>query len=133
MQWWVQQFDNNSTYDGTLKYMGSCTTLDKRIFLTGGCFTTNSFPSSMCFEISTKTITKPVKKKNMLLKRYGHSNLFLNGFIYVIGGFSHKDIPNEIPVTLASCEKYSVLDNTWSYVSTMNESRSFSAVVALEN
>lgn len=53
--------------------------------------------------------------------------------MYAIGGFSHKDIPNEVPVTLASCEKFSVLENVWSYVSTMNESRSFASVVALEN
>ena len=69
----------------------------------------------------------------MLLKRYGHSTIFLNGFIFALGGFSHKDIPNEVPVTLASCEKYSVLENVWSYVSTMNESRAFASSVALEN
>jgi hypothetical protein len=69
----------------------------------------------------------------MLLKRYGHSMIFLNGSIYAIGGFSHKDLPNEVPVTLASCEKYSILENQWSYVSTMNEARSFGSAVTLEN
>lgn len=133
MQWWVQNFDSSSTYDGTLKYMSACPTVDKKLYLTGGCFITNSYPSSLCFEISIKSITRPVKKKNMLLKRYGHSTIFLNGYIFALGGFSHKDIPNEVPVTLASCEKYSVLDNVWSYVSTMNESRAFAASVALEN
>ena len=77
-------------------------------------------------------MTKPFKKKNMLLKRYGHCNIFLNGHIYAIGGFSHKDLPNEIPVTLASCERYSVNENVWGYVNTMNNSRAFSTAVALE-
>ena len=113
--------------------MSAIPTPDRKIYLTGGCFTTNSYPSSLCFELNLKSITKPVKKKNMLLKRYGHSSVFLNGFIYIMGGFSHKDIPNEVPVTLASCEKFSVLDNIWSYVSTMNESRSFGAAVVLDN
>ena len=133
MQWWVVNFDNNSTYDGTLKYMSSCSTVDKKIYLSGGCFITNAYPSSLCFEINTKVLSKPIKKKNMLLKRYGHCTVFMNGYMYAVGGFSHKDIPNEVPVTLASCEKFSVLDNVWSYVSTMNESRAFASVVGLEN
>lgn len=58
---------------------------------------------------------------------------YLNGSIYVLGGFSHKDLPNEVPVTLASCERYSPTDNTWSYISTMNEARAFFATVVIEN
>lgn len=132
MQWMAVPFDNNSSYDGTLKYMAGCVTVDRKIYLSGGCFTTNAYPSSLCFELTAKTITKPVKKKNMLLKRYGHTMVFMNGYIFSMGGFSHKDLPNEIPVTLASCEKYSVLENQWAYVSTMNESRSFSSGVPIE-
>lgn len=133
MQWWTMQFDNNSNYDGTLKYLSSCASPDKKIYLTGGCFTTNSNPSSICLELNTKTITKPLKKKNMLLKRYGHCSICINGLLYVLGGFSHKDTPGEIPVTLASCERFSILDNVWTYVNTMNESRSFAAAVSFEN
>jgi hypothetical protein len=44
----------------------------------------------------------------MILKRYGHTSVYLNGYVYVIGGFSHKDLPNEQPVTLSACEKFSV-------------------------
>ena len=133
MNWWVVNFDNNSAYDGTLKYMASCATPDRKIYLSGGCFTSNAYPSSMCFELSTKVINKPLKKKNMLLKRYGHNLIYLNGNIYAVGGFSHKDLPNEVPVTLATCEKYSIQENLWSYVSTMNEARAFHSSVALEN
>jgi hypothetical protein len=67
----------------------------------------------MLFELTPKTLTKPVKRKNMLLKRYGHCMIFLNNAIYSIGGFSHKDLPNEVPVTLASCERYSIHENSW--------------------
>ncbi len=69
----------------------------------------------------------------MVLKRYGHINIHLKGYVYSLGGFSHKDLPNEVPVTLGSCEKYSIAANEWSYIGTMNESRSFAAAVALEN
>ena len=73
-----------------------------------------------------------MKKKNMMIKRYGHSVLYNNGMIYCLGGFSHKDLPNEIPVTLASCERYSVAENQWAYISTMNEARAFFGSVILE-
>mmetsp|Transcript_42495 Transcript_42495/g.40743 ORF Transcript_42495/g.40743 Transcript_42495/m.40743 type:complete len:662 (+) Transcript_42495:374-2359(+) len=132
MQWWSMAFENNSAYDGSLKYMSSCA-VDKKIFLTGGCFVSNGYPSSICFEMQTRSLTQPVKKKNMLMKRYAHVSLYLNGFLYCLGGFSHKDLLNEVPATLGSCEKYSVLDNQWAYLATMNESRAFSSAVALEN
>lgn len=101
--------------------------------MSGGVFNNNSFPSSMFFELTPKTITKPVKRKNMLLKRFGHNLVYLNGVVYALGGFSHKDLPNEVPVTLASCERYSIHDNSWNYVSTMNEPRAFASVVTLDN
>jgi hypothetical protein len=69
----------------------------------------------------------------MMLKRYGHCSVYMNGIIYVIGGFSHRDLPNEMPVTLASCEQFNVLENNWSYISTMNEPRAFAAIVPLDN
>jgi len=74
-----------------------------------------------------------VKKRSMLLKRYGHNSVYLNGIIYLIGGFSHRDLPNEMPVTLASCEQFNVLENNWSYISTMSEPRAFAATVTLDN
>ena len=133
MQWWTIQFDNNATYDGSLRYMSSCASLDKKLYLTGGCFVSNSQPSSACFELNAKTATKPLKKKNMLLKRYAHSSVFFNGCVFALGGFSHTDLPNEVPVTLASCERFSVIDNAWTYVSTMNEARAFTAAVTFES
>lgn len=32
---------------------------------------------------------KPLKKKNMLLKRFGHQSCYVNGIVYAIGGFNH--------------------------------------------
>ena len=56
----------------------------------------------------------------MLLKRYGHLSVYLNGLVYVMGGFSHKDLPNEIPVTLNAMEKFSVnAESKWAPVSSM--------------
>jgi len=38
--------------------------------------------------------------------RYGHSQVFNNGAVYVIGGFDHEDIIGLPPSTLSSCELY---------------------------
>jgi len=134
MKWHQSGFDDKGIYDGTLRYSSSVFVPDRKVFMTGGCFTTNLQPSSICLSIDLKYNTgKPIKKKHMLLKRYGHQTCFLNGIIYALGGFSHKDLPNEMPVTLASCERYSIIENMWVYVSTMSEPRAFAASVILDN
>ena len=69
----------------------------------------------------------------MQVKRYAHSSIFMNGYVYVLGGYAHKDVPNENPVTLASVEKYSLHENTWTYVSSMNEQRAFTACVGVDS
>jgi N-acetylneuraminic acid mutarotase len=69
----------------------------------------------------------------MKLPRYGHTSQYLNGLLYAIGGFTHKDLPNEMPVTQSSCERYSVIDNSWSIVGNMNEPRAFATSIQLDN
>lgn len=112
--------------------MGVCVVSDKKIFMIGGCITSNAYPCSYVFELYLRALTKPIKKKNMLLKRYGHSVVYNNGYIYSLGGFSHKDLPNEVPVTLSSCEKYNVSTDSWTYISSMNEARSFFGAVVID-
>lgn len=76
---------------------------------------------------------KPIKKKNMLLKRFGHQTCYVNGLVFAIGGFNHQDIPHALPVTLASCERYSIVENSWVYISTMSEPRAFAGHIVLDN
>lgn len=102
--------------------------------MTGGVYSNTCLPSSTSFMIDLGVNTdRPVKKKNMLLKRYGHQTAYVNGLVYAIGGFSHKDLPHELPVTLASCERYSIVENAWVYVSTMSEPRAFAGNIVLDN
>ena len=65
--------------------------------------------------------------------RYGHQSQYVNGNLFVFGGFSHRDLPNEAPMTLNSCEKLSVIDNTWHVVSPMSKERAFAASVILDS
>ena len=53
--------------------------------------------------------------------------------MFVLGGFNHRDLPNEAPVTLKSCEKLSIIDNTWHEISPMGRERAFAASVVLDN
>ena len=36
--------------------------------------------------------------------RYGHSSIYMHGYIYVMGGFDHRDDEINSPNTLSSCE-----------------------------
>ena len=69
-------------------------------------------------EFQIKMITKPILRRSMILKRYGHISLYLNGLVYAIGGFAHKDLANEAPVTLSAAERFSVnAERQWVHIS----------------
>jgi N-acetylneuraminic acid mutarotase len=135
MIWHSYKFEEKgSAYEGNLKYTAVAFVPERKIIMTGGVYSQSCLPSSTVFMIDLAVHTdRPIKKKNMLLKRYGHQAVYVNGLVYAIGGFSHKDLPHELPVTLASVEKYSVVENSWVYVSTMSEPRAFSGHIVLDN
>ena len=126
--WEKLKYENNSSYSGSLKYMSCCSTSDGRIYLSGGVLISNNHPSSTFYEINSSRIRKNIKKRNMQVKRFGHSAIFLNGYVYSIGGFSHRDVPNETPVTLSSVERFAIHENKWYYMASMNEARAFSGI-----
>lgn len=131
--WEKLKYENNASYTGSLKYMSCCSSNDSRIYLSGGVLISNNHPSSTLYEINAGRIRKNIKKRNMQAKRFGHSAIFLNGYVYAIGGFSHRDVPNETPVTLSSVERFAVHENKWYYVASMNEARAFGGVCKIEN
>lgn len=74
MLWNKLSFDEKaSAYEGNLKYFSITFVPERKIFMTGGVYTTTYQPSSTAFMIDLQVNTdKPLKKKNMLLKRFGH-------------------------------------------------------------
>mgnify|MGYP000712642994 CR=1 FL=1 len=44
----------------------------------------------------------------MSIRRYAHSCVALNGYVYAIGGFDNKDADVVYPSTLDSVEKFSL-------------------------
>ena len=113
--------------------MSSCGTPDGKIYLIGGVLVSNNQPASTMYEVTAWRVGKNIKKKNMNQKWFGHSCVFLNGYIYVIGGFAHKDVPNEAPDTLSTCEKFAIHENKWVFTASLNEPRAFSGCVKMEN
>lgn len=50
----------------------------------------------------------------------------------MLGGFSHRDLPNEAPITLNSCERLTVIDDLWTEMKPMAKERAFAASVILD-
>lgn len=137
MNWMRISINNDdktkTAFDGTLRYSACCfipPLPDEKIVMTGGCFTINGFPSNHTAEFTIKTIRKPLKKRPMLLHRYGHMLVYLNSMVYAIGGFAHKDLPNVKPTTLSACERMNVhAEKKWNYITGMNEARAFGSFI----
>lgn len=74
MLWHQFKFDEKiCPYEGNLKYFSVTFVPDRKILMTGGVYTTTQQPSNTNFMIDMQVNTdKPLKKKNMLLKRFGH-------------------------------------------------------------
>lgn len=50
--WTANKFDNNSNYNGSLKYMSAVSMQDAKIFLTGGCLISTGDATNTCYEVS---------------------------------------------------------------------------------
>jgi hypothetical protein len=74
MLWHSYKFEEKgSAYEGNLKYTAVAFVPERKIIMTGGVYSQSCLPSSTVFMIDLAVHTdRPIKKKNMLLKRYGH-------------------------------------------------------------
>jgi hypothetical protein len=102
--WEIRGYDNNSNYSGNLKYMSATCSPDGKIYLTGGCLVTTGDPVNVCYEVNATKASKNQSRKKMMNRRYAHCSVFLNGYVYVIGGFNNKDAEDVSPETVNSCE-----------------------------
>lgn len=65
------------------------------------------------YESNVQKPSKTTRKKSLLNRRYAHQSVFLNGYVYALGGFDNKDADGIVPNTLDSCEKFSIHENKW--------------------
>jgi N-acetylneuraminic acid mutarotase len=125
------RYESGSTFNGTLRYLGSACTPDGRIILCGGCLVSTGDATNTCYEALVAKPNKFTRKKIMGHRRYAHACAFLNGYIYALGGFDNKDADGVAPSTLDSCERYSIHENKWTTNCAMNEGRAFAGVCAI--
>lgn len=125
-KWVFERLDNISTFNGGLKY--SCATCigKERIIVSGGCSIDNSNPTNKVFEINTSYINKNVKLKPMSHKRWAHCSLYIEPYIYYIGGYDHKDVENANQNTLKYCEKYNIETGIYEGIANLSQARAFS-------
>lgn len=120
--WQQLQFDEKkTTFIGGLRYSSAVYIPGNKIIVTGGCNSNTGEATGTCIEISTLNISQNKKLKNMNKKRYAHASIYLNGCIYVLGGFDNKDNDQSPQSTLKSCEKYLISEDKWVSISNMNQ------------
>jgi hypothetical protein len=73
--------------------------------LTGGCSVTNQKASNKAFKINTASTAVEkgavaIRIANMNECRYGHAQIYISGYVFVIGGFDHDDRVGNQPSTL---------------------------------
>ncbi len=99
-------------------YSSKCEIPDCSIFVTGG--DNNDDTINTCFIYNPNSGL--LFKRNMNMARKLHNSIFLDGFVYVFGGYDGNNISN-------FCEKYDVKNNTWTGVSNLNVPRAYTSLL----
>jgi len=99
-------------------YSSKCELPDGSIFVSGGDF--NGDTITTCFIYSQNFGV--IYKQSMNMPRKLHSSIYMDGYVYVFGGFDGTDIKNY-------CEKYDVKNNTWSVIAPMAVNRAYTSIL----
>ena len=134
-QWQAMPYHQNSSFKGEFKYTSCCRIAKSgEVLLSGGCSVLSMKASNKCFKLNTEDGQFRFNRiAPMQEPRYGHSQVYLNGYVYAIGGFNHDDDVGMQPSTLTSCEKYTPADNTWANCAELLTPRAYSGSCAFNN
>ena len=77
-------------------------------------------PTNICYMTDFFKPSRTSRKKAMTYRRFAHCSAALNGYVYVIGGFDNKDADGVASNTLDSCEKFSIHENKWTNINSVN-------------
>ena len=132
LRWEKLKYDSStSAYTGNLRYTGGSITVNGFIYITGGSLVSSGEAVNTCFEARINAPGRFIRKKSLLNKRYAHACVCINGYIYALGGFDNRDADGVAPNTLDFCERYSLHENKWYLMCSMNEARAFAGVSAI--
>jgi hypothetical protein len=135
LKWELIQYTTEKSHLlGSVRYSSIVSIPGQRMILTGGCKTINDDPTNLTFEINSNNINDVNILKSMNIKRYGHSSIYLNHYIYVIGGYDHIDnSQTSILSTLKSCERFDIRKNKWEHICNLNHPRAFTSSTVIKN
>lgn len=88
------------------------------ILLTGGMNAKTKETSEKVQSMVVQPEMRVRERATLCHKRYGHASVYLNGYVYVMGGFSQNGANEEI-VSVSECEKFHPLENIWSECSSL--------------
>lgn len=133
-KWSKMDFTEDSIYKGGLKYPSIVRLGDSdTIILTGGCDNYNGEPSESVFKAVMPDINNFQKVASMNNKRYGHSAIYVKGYLWVAGGFDHQDTETTSPSTLVACERYDAISDRWTKMPDIIHPVAFAAVCSVED
>ena len=104
-----------------------------RIIVSGGCSVDTNEPSNYLFEINSSNVNHSRKLKSMTHRRWGHMACFIHPYLYLIGGFEHKDVSKTQHSTLKFCEKYNIDSLRNEGIAQLNQARAFSGISVVNN
>ncbi|XP_064478432.1 titin homolog [Ornithodoros turicata] len=67
----------------------------------------------------------------MPLPRYGHRCVFMNGEIYIIGGFDNRDANYGLRISTSFCFRYNARSGEWSVVAPLKHARGYHGVTVV--
>ena len=123
-KWEILPYTNdNSKNLGLYNNTALCALPDQIIIMTGGSHKITGEPSNKVFKIDTNNINEIKMMKTMKKSRYNHACIYLNNYIYCLGGYDNINKKNEITSTISSCEKYNIIKNKWQLIREMTHPR----------
>ena len=133
---WVSiAYNALSTFKGEYKYTSVCRIAKScDIILAGGCSILNHKASNKAFRLNTEDRNYHFTRVASLVQpRYGHAQVYLAGYVFVVGGFSHDDVPGVAPETLRACEKFAPTANKWTRCSELSTARAYAGACPFNN
>ena len=117
----ITRTKKNITFNKSIHRYADSISVGSRIFIMGGY---NSSVSNEVYEVSFKSHTF-IQKEPMLVLKYNHTLCKSHVCIYSIGGYNKS--------SLNDCEKYSITQNSWTTLATLQTERHRSAVFTFCN
>lgn len=103
------------------------------IIITGGCDNNTGIASENVYIAKIDSADTFKQGASMKNKRYGHCSAYLQGILYVVGGFDHQDTETTVPSTLVSCESYNEEKGKWRKIADLQRAVAFAAITTIKN